>query len=239
MTLEIRSGIAEIILDDLKQANCFGIDQAKQLQQFLKVIKTRNDILGICLSSRSPHFFCSGGNLKQQREHKRRSEAIRYHRTINASLLSLEKFPRPVVAVIDGLCVGGGIELASAADYIIATPAAAFGFWQRRLGLTFGWGGGRRILRRMKPQSIVRHALTTEVLSSFHAQQIGLVDEVTPAWAAQERARAWIFATSQPQSAPDSLAEAWKSWSPLVERKIFERLLWKGANIAILKRREK
>jgi 3-hydroxyacyl-CoA dehydrogenase / enoyl-CoA hydratase / 3-hydroxybutyryl-CoA epimerase len=92
---------------------------------------------------------------------------------------SLEAFPKPTVALIHGFCLGGGLELALACRYRVATPDAKLGFPEVMLGLFPGLGGTWRSLRRMKPVDAMTAMMTGKSLIARKAKAQGLVDAVT------------------------------------------------------------
>jgi 3-hydroxyacyl-CoA dehydrogenase/enoyl-CoA hydratase/carnithine racemase len=99
--------------------------------------------------------------------------------------------PWPSVAVIDGVCLGGGLELALACDYRIATTAAhtSLGLPEVKLGLLPGWGGTVRLARLIGPGPAVEFAAGGEPVDGAAARRIGIVDACVPAEEALESAR--------------------------------------------------
>ncbi|MFM7108719.1 MAG: 3-hydroxyacyl-CoA dehydrogenase NAD-binding domain-containing protein [Planctomycetaceae bacterium] len=97
----------------------------------------------------------------------------------------------PSVAVIDGVCLGGGLELALACDLRVATtdPRTQFGFPEVKLGLLPGWGGTVRLPRLVGPGPAVELVAAGESIDGAAAARVGLVDACVPAAAALETAR--------------------------------------------------
>ena len=102
----------------------------------------------------------------------------------------------PSVAVIDGVCLGGGLELALACDLRVATtsPQTALGFPEVKLGLLPGWGGTVRLTRLIGPGPAVELAASGESVDGPAAARLGLVDACVPAEQAVETARRLIDA---------------------------------------------
>ena len=103
----------------------------------------------------------------------------------------LSSNPWPTVAVIDGVCLGGGLELALACDYRVATSAevTALGFPEVKLGLLPGWGGTVRLPRLIGPGPAVEMMAAGETMSGTAAAHCGLVDACVPAGQADAAAR--------------------------------------------------
>ena len=93
----------------------------------------------------------------------------------------LEEFPKPVLAVVNGFCLGAGMELAMAADVRIAADGAVFSSPQVGLGITPGLGGGQRMIRLCGRGHAKRLILTGERIDAAEAYRLGLVDQVVPA----------------------------------------------------------
>ncbi len=90
----------------------------------------------------------------------------------------VENFPKPVIAVIYGYCMGGGLDLALACHARIAGPHAIFGHRGAALGLITGWGGTQRLPRVIGKAGALQMLAAAEKLCASQAQAIGLVDEI-------------------------------------------------------------
>ena len=103
----------------------------------------------------------------------------------------LSAAPWPSVAVIDGVCLGGGLELALACDFRLATTAGhtSLGLPEVKLGLLPGWGGTVRLTRLIGPGPAVEFAAGGEPVDGAAARRLGLVDACVPADEALESAR--------------------------------------------------
>src|SRR5947199_1678904 len=89
-------------------------------------------------------------------------------------------FPKPVTAMINGFCLGGGCELASSCDLRIASEKARFGQPEINLGLIPGGGGTQRLPRLIGLGNAMRLVLTGDMIGAAEAQSIGLVELVVP-----------------------------------------------------------
>ena len=89
-------------------------------------------------------------------------------------------FPKPVIAMINGFCLGGGCELASSCDLRIASEKARFGQPEINLGLIPGGGGTQRLSRLIGLGHTMRLVLTGDMINAAEAKDIGLVEMVVP-----------------------------------------------------------
>ena len=120
------------------------------------------------------------------------AEVIEYACDAGRELFArLSRLPWPSVALIDGVCLGGGLEMALACDLRVATDAAhtVFGFPEVKLGLLPGWGGTVRLPRLVGPGPAVEFAVAGENVGAAAAARMGLVDACVPAAEALETAR--------------------------------------------------
>lgn len=125
--------------------------------------------------------FCAGGDLGWMRRAaaydaaRNLADAAAFQRAFEA----IDRFPRPVVAVVRGAALGGGAGLAAACDLVLAAGDAVLGFPEVRLGLVPGVVAPY-VLRRVGPAVARRLFLTGERVGAEEARRLGLVDEVAP-----------------------------------------------------------
>lgn len=92
----------------------------------------------------------------------------------------IEHFPKPVIAAINGVCAGGGNELALACDIRIAAESAKLGQPEVNLGIIPGWGGTQRLTRLIGKGRALEMMLTGDLIKADDAQRYGLVNKVVP-----------------------------------------------------------
>ncbi|MES2770193.1 MAG: enoyl-CoA hydratase/isomerase family protein [Bdellovibrionota bacterium] len=174
--IEVREKILIAYFDNSAQSNCFGIACAKELQKIIKHVK-KDKIEGLLLTS-DQRVFCSGGNLSDYAKLKNKAQGIKINKEITKILNEFNKMPVPTICLVTGDCLGGGIEWISAFDTVYATPSALFGMWQRRIGLSWGWGGGHRLKLRVSKKNLMNLLLNANNFSSYQAQELGLIDAI-------------------------------------------------------------
>jgi enoyl-CoA hydratase len=106
------------------------------------------------------------------------SEAYEFSAVGQTLMNSINGHPAPVIAAIEGHCMGGGFDLALACHHRIATPQAVFAHRGAALGLITGWGGTQRLPRLIGKGRALELFLTAEKISAPRALEIGLVDSI-------------------------------------------------------------
>lgn len=131
--------------------------------------------------------FCVGSDLKRRAE----LNADDHPPTGFAGLTHRFSMTKPVIAAVNGLAIGGGVEIVTASDIAVAAEHAEFSLPEARVGLA-AWGGGglQRLARQLPLKFAMDLALTGRRLSAGEARQIGLINEVVPPGGLEDAARA-------------------------------------------------
>ena len=122
-------------------------------------------------------FFCAGADLNEIAA-LTGAEAFRFAQMGQRLMNAVATFPAPTIAVIQGYCMGGGLDLALACDRRIASAHALFGHRGAALGLITGWGGTQRLPRLIGKARALQMFLAAEKLHAPQALRVGLVDAV-------------------------------------------------------------
>ena len=167
----------EAIFSDSETRNTLSLKAALELN---KLVKRARDCDGLLVRAEGP-VFCAGGNIKDHIA-TGKAASLKGNREITSVCEGLSKLPVPTIAIVEGDVIGGGVEFLSCFDIVIATPYVAIGFWQRRLGLVYGWGGGARLERRLGRHAVSRLAIQARAMTGREAFELGLVDRVVAHW---------------------------------------------------------
>lgn len=232
--------ILEVVFSDPESRNSLKVEFAVALERVL------NDFAGLSPKSAKQSLqqvdailfrsvgpvFCSGGNL---RDHV--AQGVKGGRVANRKIANvLERFhalPIPTIAVVEGDVFGGGIEFLSAFDFVFSTPSATFAFWQRRLGLSFGWGGGKRLESRLGSVQVAQLGVAAQTMTAHEALVVGLIDRVVAPWKIEDEALAFAAKVG---SLPRASVAAMKSRTQKNEQAVFEKLWFSAAHRDALKK---
>ncbi len=149
-----------------------------ELEGHIGSIAARADeTTAVVLRSASPKYFVVGANLEALKT-VNKDTIFRWIERGHEVFNKLENLPVPVVAVVTGFALGGGLELAMAADYILAADTAKFGQPEAGLGFIPGWGGCFRLPERIGSQRAKELFYTGRTIDAREAFDIGLVNFV-------------------------------------------------------------
>lgn len=180
--LEIAEPLAEIILDRPERRNALSIGMWAVLPDLVARANADERVKVILLHGGGTGTFAAGADISEFGEIYATPDAARRSgRTIAKALDAIETSEKPVIAAIEGACVGGGVSLAVAADLRIATRTATFGITPARLGLVYPPGDLQRLMTLIGPGASKRLLYTGRIFDAEEALAMGLVDEIADA----------------------------------------------------------
>lgn len=163
------------------------------------------DLRVVVVTGEGEKAFSAGADLKE-RARMDEGAVAGFHRAIRAAFDGFEALPQPVIAAVNGVALGGGLELALACDLRIAAEAAELGLPEVGLGIIPGAGGTQRLPRAIGAARAKELILTARRVSAAEAQAIGLVGRVVPAAGLADAALE--LAVRVARNAPVSLRQA-------------------------------
>lgn len=176
--VEVRDGVAVLTLCH-PPANFLSRAMAAELSDVIDGLQAA-DVRAIVVTG-SGRSFSAGADPADLRSIRTAREARRAAETGQKMLDRLERSSRVVVAAINGLCLGGGLELAMACHLRYCSDRARLGLPEITLGLIPGLGGTQRLPALVGASRALSLVLTGDTVAAAEARQIGLVDEVVPA----------------------------------------------------------
>jgi enoyl-CoA hydratase/carnithine racemase len=194
---EWRDGIVELTLDR-EPANEIGSVMLADLEQFAAAIpKLASETAACIISSARKSGFSAGADLRELYEgaaklaERERLSGVRdFLERIHAVLNAVDSVPFVTIAAVQGVCFGGGLELALTCDIIVADKMARFAFPELRLGLIPGFGGVPRLKRDLGNAFVRDLLLTGRSVNATRAQAVGLVAHLAAEGQALKLARA-------------------------------------------------
>ncbi|MBA1146134.1 fatty acid oxidation complex subunit alpha FadJ [Ectothiorhodospiraceae bacterium WFHF3C12] len=185
MTLEIRDdGIAVITIDCPGEAqNTLGEAVMESARKHLADVTRRKDIKGLIFRSAKPGSFIAGADIRMLQRCGSAQEVSELSRAGQRAFDQIEDAGIPVVAAVDGACLGGGLELAMACHARVCTDSekTVLGLPEVQLGLLPGSGGTQRLPRYVGIPAALDMMMTGKHVRPGKARRMGLVDDVVPA----------------------------------------------------------
>jgi enoyl-CoA hydratase len=174
-----QQNIATIVIDN-PPVNALGADVIEHLSLVADEIKEDSDVKVVILTSAGEKAFVAGGDIKSFPEWmgKGAEKAKKKSLWLQEPLNKIEHLPQPTIAVINGVALGGGCELALCCDIRIAEEQVEIGLPEIKLGLFPGAGGTQRLPRLIGKARAKEMIFTGEAISAEEAKQIGLVNHV-------------------------------------------------------------
>lgn len=176
ITLGIDGGIARLILNRPDKLNALDAAMVDDLARLCRKIE-HSDARVVILSGEGK-AFCAGGDIEAWSGEGPEAFGRHWVRDGHAAFDALARLRQPVIAVLDGHALGGGLELAACADLRIAEAHIRIGQPETGLGIIPGWSGTQRAVRRFGAQAVRRMAVMGEVFTAPEAEALGIVDRV-------------------------------------------------------------
>ncbi|HEX6669698.1 MAG TPA: 3-hydroxyacyl-CoA dehydrogenase NAD-binding domain-containing protein, partial [Gemmatimonadales bacterium] len=237
-TTEVRDSIAVVTLD-LPGEPVNKLTAAVRVEFEALLIRLRDDaeIKGVVLTSGKPDTFIAGADIEEFTALTTQAEAERLSFEGQEMVSRIETLPKPVVAAIHGACLGGGLELALACHYRVASdhPKTQLGLPEVQLGVIPGAGGTQRLPRLIGLRASLDLILGGKSERASKALRIGLVDELVPPSillrTATAAARRLVRDGIPERSARGGLQDYFLDRTPAGRR-----LVYRGARAQVLKR---
>ncbi|MBI4400006.1 MAG: enoyl-CoA hydratase [Nitrospirae bacterium] len=178
LSVAITDRIATVTLDN-PPSNLLNASVLKELDQAFGELEATDAVRVVVLTA-SGRFFCPGADLKELVQLNTAYQGSELSGLGQALLNRIERFDKPVIAAINGTCLGGGLELAMACHIRVAAAGLQLGLPEIKLGLIPGFGGTQRLPRIIGPSKAAELILTGEAITSEEALALGLVNRVVP-----------------------------------------------------------
>jgi enoyl-CoA hydratase len=173
----VDGGVAILTLDD-PPANTYTYEMNRQLDEAILKARMDNDAYVILLTGAGDKFFSAGANIRMLSQV---DPTFKYYFCLHANemLLRLEHTPKLVIAAINGHCVGGGLEIAMAADIRIARKdSGKIGLPEVNLGVLPGTGGTQRLSRLIGKSKAIELMVTGNAFSFEEALEFGIINDI-------------------------------------------------------------
>jgi enoyl-CoA hydratase/carnithine racemase len=172
-------GATVVILLNNPPVNALSSRTLEELDRAIQNFSDSRHLKAAILTSVIDSIFAAGADIRELRH----SSVDKVHNIVMQAqqvFARIEGVPKVVIAAINGICFGGGNELAMACDIRVASEKARFGQPEVSLGLMPGWGGTQRLPRLVGKTAALELLLTGKSISAHEAYRLGLVNRVIP-----------------------------------------------------------
>ena len=184
----VKDGIALITLND-PPANTYSYEMMRQLDHAILDARMDDAVQVIVITGKGEKFFCAGADIRMLADV---TPSFKYYFCLHANetLSRLEQTPKLVIAAINGHCVGGGLEVAMAADIRVARKGAGkLGLPEVSLGVLPGTGGTQRLVRIVGKSKAIELMATGQLFDFERGLELGILSQVFEAETAEQFAQ--------------------------------------------------
>jgi crotonobetainyl-CoA hydratase len=184
--VERRGAVAVVTLNRPERMNALHPAAHHELHAVFEALEADPDLRCLVLTG-AGRAFCAGYDLRDNLE----TGVMELAETGFAGLTLRSHYPLPIVAAVNGICMGGGFELALACDLIVAASDAVFALPEPKVGWSPLGGGLQRLPRAIGEKRAASLLLTGRNVAAEEGERLGFVNEVTPPGDLLERALHW------------------------------------------------
>jgi len=169
-----------IVTIDRPPVNALNRQVMQELDQAIEALKRDEATKVVILTGGGSFAFVAGVDIKEISQLSSGKEAADVAAQGQAVLMNIQRLGKPVIAAINGVCLGGGNELAMACHVRIAGDRARFGQPEINLGIIPGFGGTQRLPRLIGKAKAIELILTGDLITAQEAHRLGLINMVVP-----------------------------------------------------------
>lgn len=202
--------IGWIVFNNPQKHNAVSLEMWQALPVVLDEFSKDAQIRVVILKGEGEKAFISGADISQFKEKRGSAEAVQiYNAASDNASRALNEFSKPLIAMIRGYCIGGGLGVATACDLRIASDNSRFGVPAAKLGLGYRYSGIKRLADLVGPSFTAEIFYTGRQFDAQEALQMGLVNRVLPV--ADLEKYVLDYATTMTNNAPMTIAAVKRS----------------------------
>lgn len=177
LLVEKENLIATVTVNREKALNALNADLLKELRDCFASISESPEVRAVILTGAGERAFVAGADIAAM-SRMGVAEAAEFGKLGHAAMEAVDRCRKPVIAAVNGFCLGGGLELALSCDFIYASERARLGLPEVNLGLYPGFGGTQRLARLVGKNRARELIFSARVLSAEEALGFGIVNRV-------------------------------------------------------------
>ncbi|MCK4476388.1 MAG: enoyl-CoA hydratase [Methanophagales archaeon] len=177
---EKKEKVARITFNRPKSLNALNTALLTELRDALGDAEADAEVRAVVITGAGDRAFCAGADIGELLE-RSSTEASEWLRWAQGITTYIEKIKKPIIAKVNGFCLGGGLELAMACDFRISSEKAVFGLPEVNLAIIPGGGGTQRLTRLIGKTKAMEMLMCGEQIDAEEAFRVALVNKVVPA----------------------------------------------------------
>lgn len=182
MAFETSAGIGWMIFNNPERRNALSLEMWGGMAEILRAFEADDAVRVVVMKGAGEKAFVSGADISQFEKNRSSAEqAAEYARVSEEARRVMEGMKKPLIAMIRGYCLGGGLGVALQADIRVASDDSQFGIPAGRLGIAYGFDGLKRLVDLVGPAKAKEIMFTARRVTAANALDIGLVNAVAPA----------------------------------------------------------
>lgn len=178
--IESEGGIGWLVFDHPERRNAISVEMWEELPKAAVRLAADPAVRVVVLRGEGEEAFVSGADISEFAEQRTGEAAARYESRNAQAFLALAELPKPVLAMIHGYCIGGGVAMSLTADLRYASEDAVFAIPAARLGIGYAVGGLETLIRLVGSSAAKELFFTARRFAAQEALQMGLVNRVLP-----------------------------------------------------------
>ena len=202
---EREGAIARIVFNNPAKHNAVSLDMWERYGALLEEYSADPSVRVLILRGAGGKAFVSGADISKFEDERASKEAVeKYNATSKRAYDALTQFPKPTIALINGYCIGGGMNVAVGCDLRFCEDVSRFAIPAAKLGLGYGYAGVNRLARLVGPSRAMEMFYTARQFPASEAYEMGLINRVLPV----EELEAYVHETAEriTQNAPMTIA---------------------------------
>lgn len=179
LLVERYGSIATLLINRPEKKNSFSLAMFKRLGEILDSLESDHTVKVLIVKGVDETAFSSGADISEFLENRFSAQiAKEYNDSTLASIEKLYRFPKPTIALIKTLAIGGGLEIANSCDFRFATTGSKLGITAAKMGIVYNLTSTKRLVNLVGPSKAKELLYTAKLISPEEGKEIGLIDYV-------------------------------------------------------------
>lgn len=186
--VERSESIATVVFNRSNKKNSFSLAMFKQLGELLTELEKDSKVKLLILKGVDETAFSSGADITEFLENRFSAQKAKdYNDATLESIEKLYRFPKPTIALIKTLAIGGGLELANSCDFRFASSGSKLGITAANIGIIYNLVSTKRLVNLIGPTKAKELLYTAKLITAEEGKEIGLVDYIYPLGEIEEK----------------------------------------------------